>query len=207
MYSTSGPVQEADDWEARVYRYNGAPEYTSASSVRRLDPVRSGGERSVLRAIPYAKGLSPVRDPRLRGARRWASMSGTRTSAGRRRGRTSRTSRQGQTKDVRKAGPAGFEPATLGSEGRCSVQLSYGPVITMRYVRRQGWIQCIGGVRVNWCVDRGGQGLELLRGRRGREGWPQGPTARCRRTCRRRLNWPSPFRCPRCRRGAGSRPQ
>jgi len=34
----------------------------------------------------------------------------------------------------------------------------------MRYVRRQGWIQCIGGVRVNWCVDRGARGLNFLEG-------------------------------------------
>jgi hypothetical protein len=35
------------------------------------------------------------------------------------------------------AGPAGFEPATLGLEIRCSIELSYGPALSSLYPRAQ----------------------------------------------------------------------
>ena len=33
---------------------------------------------------------------------------------------------------AKKVHPAGFEPATLGSEGRCSIQLSHGRILVFR---------------------------------------------------------------------------
>ena len=39
---------------------------------------------------------------------------------------------------VRMARPAGFEPATHGLEGRCSIQLSYGRIVESAFNRKSG---------------------------------------------------------------------
>ena len=43
------------------------------------------------------------------------------------------------------ARPAGFEPATHGLEGRCSIQLSYGRLL-MEYTTRLGHLELAGQV-------------------------------------------------------------
>ena len=35
--------------------------------------------------------------------------------------------------------PAGLEPATLGLEGRCSIQMSYGRIVLITSLKWSGW--------------------------------------------------------------------
>ena len=48
--------------------------------------------------------------------------------------------------------PAGFEPATLCLEGRCSIQLSYGPTQDIFYQCQPRFFDCIRGLQA--CVER-----------------------------------------------------